>query len=185
MIVNLDEFSELCGKTAETMRVHMRSVEGSPVWLVERGDRGRGYKIEAEGGLAWWKARCDAEQNASAERQQQLQQLRFDHLGDAAESKEALALSGKARNDEYAAVLTRIKLRQTMGQLVDVGEIEGPATSAVIELRRRLLQVAPEFAVEAGLSPDQVKPLHAMLERAVNAFLDGLPSPLTPVASDA
>lgn len=185
LIVNLDEFSELCGVTAETMRVHMRTVEGSPVWLVERGDRGRGYKIEADGGLAWWKARREAEQNASVERQQQLQQLRFDHLGEAADSEEALSLSGKARREEYAAVLERIKLRRVMGELVDVGELEGPATSAAIELRRQLMLVPATFAVEAGLSPADVAPLHAMLERAIAAFVNALPSPLKPVSRDA
>ena len=185
LIVNLDEFSELCGVTAETMRDHVRGVEGSPLWLIERGRRGSGYKIDSEGGLSWWKQRRDTEQNATAERLAQLQQLRFDHLGEAADSEEALSLSGKARREEYAAVLERIKLRRTMGQLVDIGEIEGPATAAAIELRRRLLLLPAEFAAEAGLSPDDVAPLRAMIERAINAFVDALPSPLKQVSGNA
>ena len=185
MIVNLDEFSELCGVTAETMRDHVRGLEGSPLWLIERGRRGSGYKIDSEGGLTWWKERRDAEQNASAERLAQLQQLRFDHLGAAADSEEALSLSGKARREEYAAVLERIRLRRTMGQLVDIGDLEGPATAAAIELRRRLQLLPAEFAVEAGLSPDEVAPLRAMLERALAAFVDALPSPLKQASRDA
>ena len=57
LIVNLEEFAELCGVTAETMRVHVKAVDGDAAWLIERGARGRGYAIEAMGGLAWWKAK--------------------------------------------------------------------------------------------------------------------------------
>ena len=178
LIVNLDEFSDLCGVTAETMRVHIRGVEGNPAWLIERGDRGRGYKIEAEGGVAWWKAKRDADDLASAERQAELQQMRLDLLGDAAESPEALSLSGRQRRDEIEAAMARLKLRRQMGELVERAELEAAGVTAAIELRRRLLLVPAEFAAEAGLPPEDVKPLRAMLERAINAFVDALPSPL-------
>lgn len=177
MIVNLDEFSELCGVTSETMRVHVRSIEGDPAWLVERGDRGRGYKIEADGGLAWWKSKRDADDNASAERRAQLQQLRFDHLGDAADTNEALSLSGKQRREEYAAVLERIKLRRIMGELVERAAIEPLLTNAAVEVRRQLMQVPSEFAAAAGLSPEEVKPLAVLIERAVAKFADSVTLP--------
>jgi hypothetical protein len=175
LVVNLDEFSELCGVTAETMRVHIRGVEGNPVWLIERGDRGRGYKIEAEGGLAWWKAKREGEEQASAERMAQLQQLRFEHLGDAAEAEEALSLSARQRRDEYAAVMERIKLRKVMSELVEWAEIAPLLANAAVELRRQLLQVPGEFAAQAGLTPEEAKPLAVLLERAVNTFVDQLP----------
>lgn len=179
LIVNLEEFAELCGVTAETMRVHVRGVEEPrPAWLIERGDRGRGYKIEAEGGLAWWKAKREEDEKLSVERQAALQQLRFEHLGDAADSEDALTLSGRQRREEYAAVVERIKLRRMMGELVETAELEGPAMAAVIELRRQLMLVPAEFAAAAGLSPSDVRPLAAMLERAVNTFLAALPSPM-------
>lgn len=171
LIVNLDEFSELCGVTSETMRVHVRSVEGEPAWLIERGDRGRGYKIEADGGLAWWKARREAEENASAERKAQLQQLRFEHLGDAADSEEALGLSGKQRREEYAAVVERIKLRRMMGDLVERAVIESQLTHASVELRRQLMLVPNEYAATVGLDPKDVRPLAEMIERAVGQFI--------------
>lgn len=178
LVVNLDEFSELCGVTSETMRVHIKELEGNPAWLIERGSRGRDYKIEAEAGLTWWRGKREADETASAERQAQLLQLRLDIGIGAAEGDEALSLSGKQRRDEYAAAMERIRLRRTMGELVDVGEIEGPATTAAIELRRRLMLVPAEFAAEAGLAPADVLPLRAMLERALGAFVDALPSPL-------
>jgi hypothetical protein len=174
MIVNLDEFSELCGVTAETMRVHVKAVEGNPPWLLERGDRGRGYKIESDGGIAWWKAKRADEETASAERQEQLRQLRFEHLGDAAESEEALLLSGKQRREEYAAVLDRIKLRRTMGELVDRAEIEQLLTHAAVEARRRLMLVPGEYAARMGLAPEDVGPLAELLERTVADFVDSL-----------
>lgn len=178
LIVNLDEFSELCGVTAETMRVHIRGIEGHPTWLVERGDRGRGYKIEAEGGLAWWKAKRDDEEQASAERQAQLHQLRLDLLGDAADEPDGLGLSGKQRREEYAAVMERIKLRRTMGELVEVAALDGPGANAVVELRRKLQLVAPEFAAKVDLSIEDRNTLAAMIERAVSSFLESMPTPL-------
>lgn len=175
VIGDLKDFAEVCGVSEETMRKYFRTFDEVPVWVITVGTKGRGYEIDCEAGLTWWKGRLEAEELASAERRAQLQQLRFEHLGDAAEAEEALSLSAKQRRDEYAAVMERIKLRQTMGQLVDVGELEGPATSAAIDLRRRLMQVPTDFAAEAGLTPAEVKPLHALLERAIAAFLDALP----------
>lgn len=180
LIVNLDEFSEICGVTAETMRVHVRGVEGSPAWLVERGDRGRGYKIEPEGGVAWWKGKRESDEAVSAERQAQLQQLRFEHLGDAADSEEALALSGRARREEYAAVLERIKLRRLMGELVEWAELEPLLANAAVEARRQLMLIPGEYAAQTGLSLDEVKPLAGMIERAVNQFVASLPARLGP-----
>jgi hypothetical protein len=184
LIVDLIEFSELCGVTPETMRVHIRAVEGSPDWLIERGDRGRAYRIDADGGLAWWQAKREADETASAERQAQLAQLRLELGVGVAEGEEATGLSGRQRRDEYAAAFERIRLRRTMGELVEVAAIEGPATTAAIELRRRLLLVPAEFAAEAGLSPDEVKPLHVLIERHLAAFVDALPSPLKGAQSE-
>lgn len=175
--VNLDEFSELCGVTSETMRVHIRAVEGLPDWLIERGDRGRGYKIEPEGGIAWWKARRDAEADASAERQAQLQQLRFEHLGEAADDESNLSLSARQRRDEYAAVMERIKLRRVMGELVEWAGLEALIVAAVIELRRQLMLTPAEFSAASGLTPAQVAPLEAMLDQAIERFIAALPKP--------
>jgi hypothetical protein len=178
LVVNLDEFSELCGVTAETMRGHIRAVEGNPAWLIERGERGRGYKIEPIAARDWWLAHRAAADQANADRQAALQQLRFDLVGDAAGGSDALTLSGKQRREEIEAELVRIKLRRTMGELVEVAELEGPAANAAVELRRQLMLVPAQFAVEAGLSPEDVRPLGVMIERAINTFLDKLPSPL-------
>lgn len=170
LILNLEEFAELCGVTAETMRVHVRAVEGAPVWLVERGDRGRGYKIEAEGGLAWWKKKRADDDSASAERQEQLKQLRFEHLGDAAEGEEQMSLSGKQRQEEYAAVLQRIKLRQVMGDLVERKALEPLLANAAVEHRRQLMLVPGEFAAAAGLTPAEVAPLEELIGKAIDNF---------------
>lgn len=179
MIINLDEFSELCGVTSETMRVHVRAVEGEPAWLVERGERGRGYKIDADGGLAWWRAKRDADEKVSADRRAALQQLRFDHLGDAVESEEALALSGRQRREEYAAALERIKLRRIMGELVEVAPLEHALSVAVVTLRRQLAGVPAEFAVSAGLAQAEVRPLEDMMGRALDRFGADLKRALT------
>lgn len=178
LVVNLDEFSGLCGVTSETMRVHVKAIEGNPDWLIERGSRGRDYVIEPTGGLAWWKAKRDSDDRDSEARQAELAQLRFDLLGPAVEDADALTLSGRQRKEEIEATLARLKLRRAMGELIEVAELEAKATTAVVELRRQLLLVPAEFAVAAGLSPEEVKPLADMIDRAVNGFVTGLPGPM-------
>jgi hypothetical protein len=177
LIVNMDEFSELCGVTTETMRKHINAVEGAPPWLLERGDKGRGYRIEAEGGLAWWKAKREDEDKLSAERQAQLSQLRFEHLGAAADSEEALSLSGKQRREEYAAVLERIKLRRIMGELVERAELEALLTHAAVEARQRLMRVPGEYAASMGIAIEDVGPLAELIERVVADFVASLSLP--------
>lgn len=174
LVVNLDEFSELCGVTAETMRGHIRSVEGNPEWLIERGDRGRGYKIEPEGGLAWWRAKRDAAEQEAAEHADRLAQLRLDILGDQAEGEEGLALSGKQRREEYAATLDRIKLRRMMGELVEVAQLEPLLASAAVDMRRRLSLIPGELAAEMGLPIGELAPLEKMIERACGEFADAI-----------
>ncbi len=180
LIVSLDEFAELAGVTAETMRSHLRDLlrDGEPpAWLVERGDRGRAYKIEAEGGVQWWQQRREAEDLADAERRGQLQQMRLKLVGDTAESAEQLGLSGRQRREEYAAALEGIKYRKTLGQLVEKASVERELTAASVELRRRLQQVPPEFGIAAGLDADKVRQLDRMIEQALDAFVATLEAP--------
>jgi len=171
LIVNLEEFADLCGVTGETMRAHLKVVEGEPIWLLERGDRGRGYKIEARGGVAWWRAKRGEEEQQSAERRAQLAQLRLDLVGDQVEAPAHLGMSGKQRREEYAAGEAALKYRKLMGDLIDRNEMVHELSSAAANLRRRLLQVPGEFAIREGLSPQSVVPLEGMLGRAVDEFL--------------
>lgn len=174
LIVNLEEFADLCGVTGETMRVHIRTVEGNPAWLVERGDRGRGYKIEAEGGLAWWQAKKEADDLADAERRAQLQQMRLNLVGDQAEDGERLQMSGRQRREEYAAAFEALKYRKMMGELIEKVDLEHALTAAAVEMRRRLGMVPGEFAILTGLDPEQVKPLENLLARAMDDFVKAI-----------
>ena len=171
LIVNLDEFAELCGVTSETMRGYVRAVEGEPGWLIKRGKRGSGYEIDAEGGVAWWRKLRDDEVAAGADRTERLAQMRLELTGGVAESEPALALSGKQRIQEYQAAEAAAKYRQMLGDLVDRNELVGVLSSAVVELRRWLLQVPGEFAIREGLDPHSVIPLEDMIGRAIDEFL--------------
>lgn len=177
LIVNIDEFSELCGVTAETMRGYIKAVEGNPAWLIERGSRGREYRIEAEGGIAWWRELREGEEIAEAGRKEQLQQLRMELIGEQAEGQTGLALSGRQRREEYGAAVDRIKLRRMMGELVERLELEDRLSHAAVECRRRLMQVPAEFAVKTGIPVDEMKPLYDLLEKAVDAFVTALELP--------
>lgn len=171
VIVSLEEFSELVGVTPETMRVHLKAVEGQPGWLIERGDRGRAYKIEAEGAIAWWQAKREAEDLLDAERKGQLQQLRLGLVGNTAESEDRLTLSGRQRREEYGAALEAIKYRKVMGELVEKSELDHVFIPAVVELRRRLMLVPGEFVIAQGLDGHHVQMLEGMLARAVDSFV--------------
>lgn len=170
LIVNMDEFAELCGVTPETMRGYVKAVDGQPDWLIKRGTRGRGYEIDAINGVAWWRKLRADEAAVGTERAERLAQLRLDLIGNAVEGEEALALSGKQRREEYAATMERIKLRRVMGELVDRAEVEALLSAAAVEHRRQLMLVPGEFAALTGMTPADVAPLEALIGKAVDAF---------------
>lgn len=181
LIVSLDEFAELAGVTSETMRSHLKELgrDGSPmpVWLVERGDRGRAYKIEAEGAIAWWQAKREADEQVGAERAARLQQLRFETIGDVVDKPEQLSLSGRQRREEYAAAMEGIKYRKLLGDLVERADIERVLTTAAVEHRRALQKLPAEFGIAVGLTADQQRKLDTMIEQAINKFVTAIEKP--------
>ena len=170
LVVNLDEFSELCGVTAETMRGYVKAVDGMPDWLIKRGTRGSGYEIDAEQGVAWWRKLRNDEATAGTQRAERLAQLRFELIGDAVEGEEALALTGKQRREEYAATMERIKLRRIMGELGEIGAIEAALSALSVEHRRQLMLVPGEFAALTGMTPAEVAPLEGLIAKAIDTF---------------
>lgn len=181
LIVSLDEFAELCRVSSVTMRNHLREFgrEGGevPAWLIERGDRGRNYRIDAEGGLSWWQGKREAEELGNAERVQRMQQLRLEVVGEGVAEPEALALSGKQRREEYAAAQEAIKYRKLLGQLVEKGPLQRVLTTAAVELRKRLQAVGPQAAIKLGLSPEQQRMLDSMIEGALEQFVVAIEKP--------
>jgi len=181
LVASLEEFAELCGVTPETMRVHIREVgkdgQAAPAWLIERGERGRAYKIEAEGGIAWWRDKRERDDLADADRRGRLQQLRLDVVGDGSDGGEDLTLSGKQRREEYAAAMDALKYRKMLGQLVDRTLLERVLSSASVDLRRRLQQIPAEFGIAAGLPADDVKDLEGRIGRALDGFVSEISKP--------
>ena len=173
-IANLEEFAKVCGVTPETMRAHLKTVEGEPDWLIAKGDRGRGYEIEAAAGVEWWKARQDSAASANAERLAQLAQMRFDLLGPVGGEAAPLTMSGRMRSEEIDAAFKELNFRKAKGELVEVAEVQHALIPAIVELRRRLALCSGEFAILAGLEPDQVRPLEGIHARAMDAFVASL-----------
>lgn len=137
LVVSLDEFASLCGVTPETMRKHLRAAPADVPWLLERGRRGVGYKISAEGALTWWRDR-DAGGSDDETRLRQFADIRLRMLGDAAGDTDELILTGKQRWEEYRAGQAELLYRQLIGELCRVAEWESETVNAVIELRRQL-----------------------------------------------
>lgn len=174
VIVNLEEFAELVGRTPETMKLKLRTLDPQPEWLIARGDRGRGYQIDARGGVAWFKEAERLEAESDASRRAALQQLRLELVGGAVETAETLAMSGRARQDEYGAAFKALELRKAMAELVVKADLQHKMLVAVVELRRRMMLTPGEFAIVAGLEPDQVRPLEGIIARALDAFVTSL-----------
>ena len=142
LVVSLDEFASICGVTPETMRKHLKTAPVDSEWLLERGRRGVGYKIAAEGGLAWWR---DRETGGGDDelRLRQLAEFRLRSLGDGAGEDDELLLTGKQRFEEFKAGQAELAYRELIGELCRVAEIEDETVNAVIELRRQLQGVGP------------------------------------------
>lgn len=180
LIVSLDEFAELAGVTSETMRGYLRDVgrDGSvPAWLIERGERGRAYKIEAEGALAWWRKLREDESAAEAARLEKLQQLRLDLVGEPGAGDGEPSLSGRQKKEEIDAAITGLKYRKLLGELVDKAAVQRVISAAAVDLRRQLQRVPAEYGIATGLDADQVRDLEARIERALDAFVDEVTAP--------
>jgi hypothetical protein len=130
-----------------------------PAWLIEKGERGRAYQIEAEGAIAWWEQKREVELLANEERQGRLQQMRLKLVGETGEGEQQLTMSGKARREEYLAAMEAVKYRKMPRPAAREGRGRAGDQRAAVELRRRLQQIAPEFGIAAGLQADQVKDL--------------------------
>lgn len=174
IVVNLDEFAGLVGVTSETMRVHIGRVEGSPDWLIKRGARGRGYEIEPRGAVAWWEAEREAEQAISAERAAQLAQMRLDLVGPGGAGDQPLTMSGRQRREELEAGIKEMEFRKRKGELLERVDLQHVLMPACVELRRRLMLCPGEFAIVAGIEPDQARSLEGIIARAIDAFVTSL-----------
>ena len=172
LIVNMDEFASLCGVTTETMRSHLKAAPAKAPWILERGTRGRGYKIAALAGIEWWKQRAAAG-NDDDGRAAKLAELRLSMLGGDA-SEDDLLLSGKQRGDEFKAGLAELEYREAMGELVRVQDIEAETVNAVIELRRQLQGVGLTIRRKFSLEREVQDAIDELIAERLKLFVEAL-----------
>ena len=172
LIVNLDEFASICGVTRETMRSHLKAAPARSPWILERGTRGRGYKIAAEGGVNWWKKRAgdDASDDGKNAR---IAAMRLQMLGGDA-NEEDLLLSGKQRGDEFKAGLAELEYREAMGELVRVADNEAETVNAVIELRRQLQGVGKIVRRRFSLDREVEDAVDELIAERLKLFVEAL-----------
>jgi hypothetical protein len=165
LIVNLDELASICSVTPETMRTHLAGAPAEADWIVQRGRRGVGYKLKAEGAVAWWKSRGAADDAGEDEHRRKLAELRMQMLGgDSAE--DTLTLSGKQRYEEFRAGEAELAYRQAIGELVRVADLEPELVNAVIDLRRNLQAIGRTIRRKFQLSK--------AVELAIDKLIGGL-----------
>lgn len=172
LIVNLDEFASLCGVTSETMRSHLKSAPARAPWILERGARGRGYKIAALLGVEWWKQRSASSANDDG-RAAQLAALRLQMLGGDA-SEDDLLLSGKQRGDEFKAGLAELEYREAMGELARVSDYEADTVNAVIELRRQLQGIGKTVRRRFALEREVEDAIDELIADRLKQFVEAL-----------
>ncbi|MBB4154165.1 hypothetical protein GGQ80_002075 [Sphingomonas jinjuensis] len=172
IIVNLDEFASLCGVTTETMRSHLRTAPAKAPWILERGARGRGYKIVALAAIEWWKQRA-ASAGDDDGRAAKLAELRLQLLGGDA-SEDDLLLTGKQRGDEFKAGLAELEYREAMGELVRVQDIEAETVNAIIELRRQLQTVGQVIRRRFSLDREVQDAIDEMIAERLRLLVEAL-----------
>ncbi|WP_426255792.1 hypothetical protein [Sphingomonas sp. DC2300-3] len=172
LIVNLDEFASLCGVTPETMRSHLKAAPAKAPWILERGTRGRGYKIAALAGVEWWKQRAAAGGDDDG-RAAKLAELRLSMLGGDA-SEDDLLLSGKQRGDEFKAGLAELEYREAMGELTRVHDYEAETVNAVIELRRQLQGVGLTIRRRFSLDREVQDAIDDLIGDRLKLFVEAL-----------
>lgn len=172
LIVSLDELASICSVTPETMRKHLKGAPDDAVWLLERGRRGVGYKIEVTGAVAWWKSRGGDEGEDDA-RQAALTEWRQQALGDLAD-EEGTGLSGKIRYEEFRAAQAELTYRMRIGELCRAAEFEDHTVNAVIELRRQLQAVGPAVRREFGLGREVADAIETKIGERIAAFVKKL-----------
>ncbi len=172
LIVTLEEFASICGVTRETMRSHLKSAPVKAPWILERGTRGRGYKIVAEGGVEWWKQRA-ANDGGDGGKNAKLAAMRLQMLGGDA-SEDDLLLPGKQRGDEFKAGLAELEYREAMGELVRVADIEGETVNAVIELRRQLQGVGQIIRRKFSLDREVQDAIDGLIAERLVLFMEAL-----------
>ena len=172
LVVNLDEFASLCGVTPETMRSHLRTAPAKAAWILERGTRGRGYKIAALAGVEWWKQRTANAGNDDG-RAAKLAELRLSMLGGDA-SEDDLLLSGKQRGDEFKAGLAELEYREAMGELARVQDLEAETVNAVIELRRQLQGIGMTIRRRFSLEREVQDAIDQVIAERLKTFVEAL-----------
>lgn len=172
LIVNLDEFASLCGVSRETMRDHLKTAPPKAPWILERGTRGRGYKIAAEAAVAWWQKRSVATGEDDV-RLQRMAQMRLTLMGGDA-SEEDLVLTGKQRGDEFKAGMAELEYREAMGELVRASDIEAETVNAVIELRRQLQGVGRKIRRKFNLEREVEDGIDELIAEQLRAFVKTL-----------
>lgn len=167
LIVNLDELAAICSVTPETMRTHLAGAPADADWIVQRGRRGVGYKLKAEGAVTWWRSRGAENDAGEDDRRRKLAELRMSMLGgDAAE--DTLTLSGKQRYEEFRAGEAELAYRQAIGELVRVADLEPELVNAVIDLRRNLQAIGRTIRRKFQLT----KPVELAIDKLIGGLLE-------------
>lgn len=172
LIVTLDEFASICGVTPETMRKHLSTAPVDAAWLIERGGRGRGYKIAAGGAVAWYQSRSAGGDDVDA-RSAALAELRMQMLGDAGDD-EGLGFTGKQRYEEYKAGEAELAYRQAIGELCRIAEVAAVTVNAVIELRRGLQGIGPTIRRKFNLDREVENAIEELIAEKLAALIKTL-----------
>lgn len=174
MICSLSEFVAMPGVPSEpTLRKLIDENPDFPV--VSRGKNGQAYEIDAEAGLKWLKARREAEELARRERQDRLNQLSLDLLGDDAAVKPGNSgLSPREIGEALEAEVQAIKLAQLRGELVRKAEVEAALSQFMVALRQQFRTMPQRLGKRVEVRRDVLNALDVLIDGDLHLIADKL-----------
>lgn len=169
--LNLGQFAKVVGSTEPTVRKRVEESDGGS-WLIERGSKGRDYRIHPVLGLEWWRGEEARRREAEEAEEQAVEQLAMAFLGPNALKTEAQGLSA-AEQLKLLEVQKALRLEaQARGSLVDREQFVQLMGNTLSMLTRRILAAAKAVAREADLKPVQRSAWEEAVEQAINAAID-------------
>ena len=169
--LNLGQFAKVVGSTEPTVRKRVDEA-GDGDWLIERGSKGRDYKIHPVLGPLWWREEEERRRQEEAAKDEAVDQLRMTFLGDNALQAEVQGLSASDRLKELEVQKAlRIEARER-GVLVDRGALQRVLGNTMAMLSKQILSAAKTIGREADLKPAQRSEWEERVEKAMNAAID-------------
>lgn len=170
--LNLGEFARVVGSTEPTVRKRIDEADDGE-WLIERGGKGRDYRIDPVLGPQWWRAEEDRRRAEEEKRGQAVEQLALHFLGENALRSDLEGGLSPADQLKLLEVQKALRLEaKERGDLLDRRAIGGRLNQVMTLLTKRVLAAAKRAARDADMAHAQRAEWEEAVENALNEAID-------------